>query len=85
MSTQLSQVPPSETASAFGTPFPVVDVVRDNVAKVRASWGWFVTFGIVLTLLGLAAMSHSVFVTLATALVFGYFLLAAGVVSKPAS
>jgi uncharacterized membrane protein HdeD (DUF308 family) len=79
MSTQLSPVPPSDAAPALGTPFPMVGVVRESLHELRASWFWFVGLGAVLMLLGLIAMSYSVFATLATAIVFGYFLLAAGV------
>jgi uncharacterized membrane protein HdeD (DUF308 family) len=54
-------------------------VLRESLAAIRASWCWFVTLGSALVLLGLAAISYSVFATFATALVFGYFMLAAGV------
>jgi uncharacterized membrane protein HdeD (DUF308 family) len=54
-------------------------VVRESLVELRASWGWFVTLGAALTLLGLFAMSYSVLATIATALVFGCFLLTAGV------
>ena len=76
MSDQLSQVPPS---AGFGTPIPMVGVIRDNLAELKASWLWFVILGAVLTILGLLAINYSVLATLTTALVFGYLLVAAGV------
>jgi uncharacterized membrane protein HdeD (DUF308 family) len=79
MSTQLGSVPPPDAAPALGTPFPMVGVVRESLRELRANWFWFVALGAVLMLLGLIAMSYSAFATLATAIVFGYFLLAAGI------
>jgi uncharacterized membrane protein HdeD (DUF308 family) len=54
-------------------------VIRESLVELQASWYWFVILGAALMLLGLMAMSYSVLATLTTALVFGYFLLAAGV------
>lgn len=79
MSTQLSQDPPSDAAPALGTPFPVAGMIRESLRELRASWFWFVVLGAALTLLGLMAMSYSVLASVVTALVFGYFLLAAGI------
>lgn len=77
MSTQFTQAPPSDTS--LGTPFPLVGMVRESLAELRASWYWFVILGAALMLLGLMAMSYSVLASVATALAFGYFLLAAGI------
>jgi uncharacterized membrane protein HdeD (DUF308 family) len=54
-------------------------MIRESAAELRASWCWFVTLGSALMFLGLMAMSYSVIATLATAMVFGFFLVAAGV------
>jgi uncharacterized membrane protein HdeD (DUF308 family) len=54
-------------------------MVAENIAELRASWGWFVALGVALILLGLAAMNYAVLATVGTSLVFGYFLLAAGI------
>ncbi len=79
MSSQLSQVPPSATAPGLGMPFPLVGVVRESLGELRANWYWFVILGAALMLLGLFALSYSVLASLATAIVFGYVLLVAGV------
>jgi uncharacterized membrane protein HdeD (DUF308 family) len=54
-------------------------VIHENVAELRRSWGWFLALGILLTLLGLVALSYSCIATITTVLVFGYFLLIGGV------
>jgi uncharacterized membrane protein HdeD (DUF308 family) len=43
-------------------------------------WGWFLTFGIVLLLLGIAAVVRSVAATVATMLFFGWLLVIASVI-----
>jgi uncharacterized membrane protein HdeD (DUF308 family) len=63
----------------FGAPFPVMGVVQENLSEIRKNWCWFVILGVALILLGLFAMSYSMIATLATAIVFGYFLLVGGV------
>lgn len=75
----VQETPPADTGLAPGAPFPLARAIRENLREVRASWFWFVLLGAALVLLGLAALSYSVIATLATALVFGYFLLAGGV------
>jgi uncharacterized membrane protein HdeD (DUF308 family) len=77
MSTHISQVASSD--AALGTPFPVGGMIRESLAELRASWGWFVVLGVALLLLGLGALSYSVLFSVATALAFGFFMLAAGV------
>jgi uncharacterized membrane protein HdeD (DUF308 family) len=78
MSTPTSQVPPVDAAPGLGTGFPLVGAVRENLAELRASWCWFVFLGAALLILGAAAMCYSVIATLTSAIVFGYFLLGAG-------
>jgi uncharacterized membrane protein HdeD (DUF308 family) len=75
----MTEVPPSVPAPALGPPFPLVGIVRESLAELRASWYWFVILGVALMLLGFLAMSYSVLASVATALAFGYFLLAAGI------
>ncbi len=79
MSMQMSQGPSSTGNPAFGTSLPGVEAVRENLREIRACWCWFVTLGATLIFLGLLATSYAVFVSVATALVFGFILLAAGV------
>jgi uncharacterized membrane protein HdeD (DUF308 family) len=81
MSTQLNenQVATSHAAPSFGMRFPVLGIVRESLAELRANWYWFVVLGAALMLLGLMAVSYSVIATLAAAIVFGYILVAAGV------
>jgi uncharacterized membrane protein HdeD (DUF308 family) len=52
----------------------------EELQHLRRTWGWFVGLGIALILLGTMAISASFVATLATVLMFGYLLLAAGVV-----
>jgi uncharacterized membrane protein HdeD (DUF308 family) len=80
MATQLGQVAPFDYAPGVGRPFPVLGVVRESLEALRACWYWFVILGAALVLLGAAAMTYAGAATLTTALVLGYFLLAAGVV-----
>jgi uncharacterized membrane protein HdeD (DUF308 family) len=54
-------------------------MIRESLAELRASWGWFVVLGVALLLLGLGALSYSVLFSVATALAFGLFMLTAGV------
>jgi uncharacterized membrane protein HdeD (DUF308 family) len=80
MSAQLTQTPPPN-ATPSRTPFPVVGVIREDLEQLRASWCWFVTLGSFLMLLGIGALTYTgmVWATVATALVFGCFMVAAGV------
>src|SRR5262249_48617056 len=48
--------------------------------RLHKCWIWFLVLGIVLILLGIAAMGAEVVTTLTTVLVFGILLLAGGVV-----
>ncbi len=78
MSTQVNPVAESNALPALERPLPLLGQVRENLAELRARWGWFVALGVCLMFVGLVAMSYSVLATFATALVFGYFLLAGG-------
>ncbi len=79
MSTQLTETPASTPAPAFGGPFPMARVIHESLKDLHDNWGWFVALGVALIVLGLVAMSYSVAATISTALVFGFFLLGAGV------
>lgn len=49
--------------------------------ELKRGWGWFLALGIVLVLLGVMALGWSVLTTLVSVVVFGWFLLAGGVLS----
>ena len=48
---------------------------------LRHKWGWFVALGIIQIVLGTIALGASVFVTLATVVLFGWLLLIGGVLA----
>ena len=48
---------------------------------LRRNWGWFVAVGMIQIVLGMIALGASVFVTLATVVLFGWLLLVGGVLS----
>ncbi len=79
MPAQLTEGPASTPAPAFGAPFPMARVIHESLKDLHDNWGWFVALGVALIVLGLVAMSYSVAATISTALVFGFFLLGAGV------
>jgi uncharacterized membrane protein HdeD (DUF308 family) len=79
MSTHITPGHPSDVGPGLGTPFAGAGLLRESLADLRASWLWFVVLGVALVLLGLVAMSYSVIASVVMALVFGFFLLAAGV------
>jgi len=54
-------------------------MVREDLVNIRANWFWFVALGILLILMGLAALSYSILVTITAVIIFGYFLLASGI------
>jgi uncharacterized membrane protein HdeD (DUF308 family) len=49
--------------------------------EIRRSWGWFLALGIVLVILGVAALSWSVLTTLVSVVMIGWLLLIGGVLS----
>lgn len=54
----------------------LMSLLREDLQALRANWYWFLLLGILLIVLGIAALAHAWLATIATALVFGYFLLA---------
>jgi uncharacterized membrane protein HdeD (DUF308 family) len=61
----------------MGGPFEVIVQVTPEMIH---NWGWFLVFGIVLLLLGIAAIARSVTTTVVSMLFFGWVLLFAGVI-----
>jgi uncharacterized membrane protein HdeD (DUF308 family) len=58
-----------------------IDVVVVQVTpEMIHNWGWFLAFGIVLLLLGVAAVVRSVAATVASMVFFGWLLVFAGVI-----
>ena len=49
--------------------------------EIRRGWGWLLALGIALVILGIAALSWSVFTTLVSVVFFGWLLLIGGVLS----
>jgi uncharacterized membrane protein HdeD (DUF308 family) len=54
-------------------------MVRDLFGELRRNWGWLLALGILFVLLGIAGFFLTVAYTLATVLVIGIFVIAAGV------
>ncbi len=52
-----------------------------GIEEVRSSWGWFIAFGIALTLLGAVCILGNITATFATVLAFGWLLLISGAVA----
>lgn len=52
----------------------------NKIESVRENWGWFLCLGILLVLLGCAIIGSSYFATIFSVIIFGVFLLCAGVV-----
>jgi len=59
--------------------FADMDVLWD-LASLRRGWGWFVTLGAMLALVGTIALASQVTASLVTAVVIGWLLLFAGAV-----
>lgn len=51
-----------------------------NIEEAKKNWGWFLAFGVLLVILGLGVISSSYYATVFSVILFGAFLLAAGVV-----
>ncbi len=51
-----------------------------GIAEVRHNWGWFVALGVLLIIVGIAAIGSSFWATLATVLVFGWLLIVGGAI-----
>ena len=58
-------------------PFEVIIGVTPEMIH---NWGWFLAFGIVLMLLGIAAVARSVSATVVSMLFFGWVLVFAGII-----
>ena len=52
----------------------------EAIAKVRASWGWFVALGVGLLILGVIAVANLLTATVASVLLVGVMMLMGGVV-----
>jgi uncharacterized membrane protein HdeD (DUF308 family) len=65
----------------MSSPSPLMSIhpVLDDVVAMRRNWGWLLVYGIALILLGGFALSSSLIATLATMIVFGWLLVAGGV------
>ena len=77
MSAQLGE----GAAPGFGVRSPMAAVIQENLKDLRDSWFWFLLLGIVLILLGLVVLSYTgmVWATVATAFVFGCFMVVGGI------
>jgi uncharacterized membrane protein HdeD (DUF308 family) len=78
MSTQ-TPAPPSAPFSR-GI-FSLGGVLQENLQELHDRWFWFVLLGVVLLVLGFGVLSYTgmVWATLATAVVFGCFMVAGGI------
>ncbi len=75
-----TQVPPPGSPLAPGPMFPAFRGIQEDLQEMRRNWYWFVILGIVLVIVGIAAVSYAAaYTTEVIVLVFGYFLVVAGV------
>lgn len=51
-----------------------------RIDRIRETWGWFLTLGILLVLLGIAAIAFSYYTTIFSVVILGVILFAAGVI-----
>lgn len=51
-----------------------------DIEEARKNWGWFLALGILLIILGLGVISSSYYATIFSVIIFGFFLLGAGIV-----
>jgi uncharacterized membrane protein HdeD (DUF308 family) len=58
---------------------PVARMIQEDLQGLRDSWLWFLILGIALIVLGMAALVYSVAASIATALFFGFILVAGGI------
>ena len=56
------------------------EVMNGATPEMIHHWGWFLTFGIVLVLLGIVAVVRSFIITVASMMFFGWLLMFAGIV-----
>ncbi len=64
--------------SMAGPGSPLVPHVGDDVEGLRREWYWFLALGIGLLIIGTLAIGASCVATLATVMIFGYLMIAAG-------
>lgn len=57
-----------------------VSTYLNEVEDIRRNWSWFFALGILLVILGIAVMSSSFFATVFSVVLFGLFLMGAGIV-----
>lgn len=57
-----------------------IEVIIGVTPEMIHNWGWFLAFGIVLLLLGIAAVARSVSATVVSMLFFGWVLVFAGII-----
>ena len=61
--------------------FGPIDVIVQATPELIHNWGWFLAFGIVLLLLGIAAVIRSVTTTVASMVFFGWLLVFASIIN----
>lgn len=59
--------------------FSVARMIQEDVKDLRDSWFWFLILGVILIVVGIGAVSYSFAAGVATALFFGFFLIAGSV------
>jgi uncharacterized membrane protein HdeD (DUF308 family) len=59
---------------------PILNPFLVNSEEIRRSWGWSLALGIILMALGLACLIYANIATLASVLIFGWFLVISGIV-----
>jgi uncharacterized membrane protein HdeD (DUF308 family) len=69
----VTQVPPS------GALFPVARMIQEDLQGLRDSWLWFLLLGVVLIVLGMAALTYSFAAGVALVWLFGVFLVVGGI------
>jgi uncharacterized membrane protein HdeD (DUF308 family) len=57
-----------------------MEIQFNKIESIRNNWGWFLALGILLILLGGAVIASSYYATIFSVIIFGLFLLVAGVV-----
>jgi uncharacterized membrane protein HdeD (DUF308 family) len=60
--------------------FSHIEVIVGATPEMIHNWGWFLAFGIVLLLLGIAAVARSVKATVVSMVFFGWLLVFAGLI-----
>jgi uncharacterized membrane protein HdeD (DUF308 family) len=60
--------------------FGPIEVVVGVTPEMVHNWGWFLAFGIILMLLGIAAVVRAVTATVASMVFFGWLLLFSGII-----